>query len=215
MSERNDSGTARAADAEQRPSLKQSLGLDRHPLTRGKIGLLIGALVMMALGIALTVSAPSSTAETAAAPVGTVAPAGENGTGELLGSGFAESRSTPSPPSSPEAAPPPESGSLGLHDLSPFMLKGGFGLFIGFSIGFAIRAFLRLAVVITGFYFLLLSMMAYAGWVDIHWDLMSHQFSNLAATLGAQFESVKTFLTGAIPASGLTLTGLAVGLRRK
>jgi uncharacterized membrane protein (Fun14 family) len=216
MSARNDAGNARPPAAAPRPSLKQTLGLDRHPLTRGKVGLLLGAAVMMALGVALTLSAPSA-AESAAAPP--AAPAGESaggGAGGLRGSGFAESRSTPPPAADAPAAPAPaENDALNLHDLSPFMLKGGFGLFIGFSIGFAIRAFLRLAVVITGFYFLVLSMMAYAGWVDIHWDLMGHQFSHLAETLGAQFESFKTFLTGAIPASGLTLTGLVAGLRRK
>jgi uncharacterized membrane protein (Fun14 family) len=102
-----------------------------------------------------------------------------------------------------------------LRDLSPFMVKGGFGLFLGFAIGFAVRAFLRLAIVIIGFYFLLLSMMAYVGLIEIHWNLMDTQFTNLLSFLGRQFESVKAFLTGAIPASSLTALGFVVGLRRK
>jgi uncharacterized membrane protein (Fun14 family) len=88
-------------------------------------------------------------------------------------------------------------------------------LFIGFAIGFAVRAFLRLAIVIIGFYLLVLSMMAYVGWIEIHWNLMENQFTNLISSLAAQFESFKTFLTGAIPASGLTAAGFAIGLRRK
>jgi uncharacterized membrane protein (Fun14 family) len=58
-------------------------------------------------------------------------------------------------------------------------------------------------------------MMAYAGLIEIHWNLMDTQFTNLLSRLGAQFESFKTFLTGAIPASGLTALGFVVGLRRK
>jgi hypothetical protein len=51
--------------------------------------------------------------------------------------------------------------------------------------------------------------------IEIHWNLMENQFSHFLSSLVGQFESFKTFLTGAIPASGLTITGFAVGLRRK
>jgi len=88
-------------------------------------------------------------------------------------------------------------------------------LFIGFAIGYALRAFLRLGVVITGFYLLVLSMMAYVGWIEIHWNLMENQFTQFLSSLGSQFTSFRTFLTGAIPASGLTAVGFTVGLRRK
>jgi uncharacterized membrane protein (Fun14 family) len=94
-------------------------------------------------------------------------------------------------------------------------VKGGFGLFVGFAIGFAIRAFIKLATVIIGFYLLTLTMLAYAGWVEIHWDIMEGQFNGLISNLGAQFESFKAFLTGSIPSSGLTAAGLAGGLRQK
>ncbi len=201
------------------PSLRHSLGLDRHPLTRAKSLALGSALLMMVLGvvIALTTERPpprlaDPTASTSLAPD---SPQPDTG---LLGHGFAPTRPVP-PIGAPDTGPVPTAdatdGSIGLRDLSPFMVKGGFGLFIGFAIGFAMRAFLRLAIVITGFYLLVLTMMAYAGWIEIHWNLMENQFTRLLSSLGTQFESFKSFLTGAIPASGLTAAGFVVGLRRK
>lgn len=201
------------------PTIRQSLGLDRHPLTRFKLAALSVAVLMVILGAALALNAPPVTAagtEVAANPASDGSTGGSSP--GLAGSGFAETRPAPSPPASSPSEPvagTDDTASTGLHDLSPFMLKGGFGLFLGFSIGFAIRAFLRLAVIVAGFYLLLLVMMTYAGWVEVRWDLMGDQFSNLASSLGSQLTSLKAFLTGAIPASGLTLAGLAIGLRKK
>jgi uncharacterized membrane protein (Fun14 family) len=58
-------------------------------------------------------------------------------------------------------------------------------------------------------------MMAYTGLIEIHWNLMDAQFTDLLSFLAGQFESIQTFLTGAIPASGLTALGFVIGLRRK
>lgn len=192
------------------PSLRQSLGLDRHPFTPVKYLAFGGAILMMILGVVVALATdrpPSSAASVAHAPPEISYP--EVG---FPGHGFAPTR-----PSASGVEPLPDSkdDSLGVHDLSPFLVKGGFGLFIGFAIGFAMRAFFRLAVVIMGFYLLVLSMMAYVGWVEIHWNLMENQFTHLVSFLGGQFESFKTFLTGAIPASSLALAGFAIGLRRR
>lgn len=198
------------------PTIRQSLGLDRHPLTRAKTVALVLAALMMVAGaaIAFTVDRPdaspaSSASSTASAP----------SSRGLLGNSFAESRSGPATPSGETptgtASEATNADALGLHDLSPFMLKGGFGLFIGFAMGFAVRAFLRLAFVIIGFYCLLLTMMAYLGWVEVHWNLMENQFTQFTSLLSSELQSFRSFLTGAIPALGLTAGGFFVGLRRK
>jgi uncharacterized membrane protein (Fun14 family) len=192
--------------------------LDRHPLTRTKILALGTAMLMMVVGlvIGLTTDRPpppaSELTSTSDPP-----PESPHSDGGLLGRGFAPTG--PSAPDGGPAEPVPTTDSsdepFSLRDISPFMVKGGLGLFVGFAIGFAIRAFLRLAVVIVGFYLLILSLMAYAGWVEIHWNLMENQISHLLPFLSGQFDSFQTFLTGAIPASTLTAVGFAVGLRRK
>ncbi|MCB1125652.1 MAG: hypothetical protein KDM81_04090 [Verrucomicrobiae bacterium] len=209
-----------ANNTRRAPSVRESLGLERHPLTRGKVIALVVAALMMALGTGLALKAPPperSSGETEATSTSNARDSSATSTG-LLGSGFVESRPGTGAPEVDSPEPTSDTGEndpLGLHDLSPFMLKGGFGLFLGFAIGFAVRAFLRLAVIIAGFYLLLLVMMAYAGWVEVRWDLISDQFSHFASTLGAQLTSLKAFLTGAIPASGMTLAGLGIGLRKK
>jgi uncharacterized membrane protein (Fun14 family) len=201
------------------PSLRQSLGLDRHPLTRPKFFVLGIAILMMILGVVIALTADHPPPPATVTPSSSPATPDSSGTdGSFFRHGFAPSRpSSPGGASDREPVVTTESGngSIGIHDLSPFMVKGGFGLFIGFAIGFAIRAFLRLAIVMAGFFFLVLSMMAYVGWIEIHWSLMEGQFTQVLSALGAQFSSFQTFLTGAIPASGLTLAGFAIGLRRK
>ena len=198
------------------PTIRQSLGLDRHPLTRLKAVALVAAILMMVGGavIAFTVDRPETPAATAASRSAST-PSG----GGLLGNSFGESRPVaPTPSAGTATDAKPEGGNedaLGLHDLSPFMLKGGFGLFIGFAMGFAVRAFLRLAMVIVGFYCLLLTMMAYLGWVEVHWNLMENQFTQFTTLLSSQLQSFKSFLTGAIPALGMTAGGFLVGLRRR
>lgn len=102
-----------------------------------------------------------------------------------------------------------------LEQWSPSMVRGGFSMFIGFAIGYAIRAFLRLAVIIVGAYFLVLTLMAWAGWVEIHWTVIDGQFDHMVSNLGTQFASFKAFLMGSIPSAGLGAAGLASGLRQK
>ena len=202
------------SDSESRstaPSLRQSLGLDRHPLTRSKYLALGAAILMMILGVGITLTPDRAPALSSPGPSDSSRP--ESG---LLGHGFAQTRpSTTGDASGSVSASGSTESPFDLRDLSPFMVKGGFGLFVGFAIGFAIRAFLRLAIVIVGFYLLVLGMMAYAGLIEIRWNLMDTQFTNLLSFLAGQFESIKTFLTGAIPASSLTALGFVVGLRRK
>ena len=88
-------------------------------------------------------------------------------------------------------------------------------MFLGFAIGYAIRAFLRLATVIIGVYFLVLTLMAWAGWVEVHWGVIEGQFNQAVSNLQHQFASFKAFLMGSIPSAGLGAAGLASGLRQK
>lgn len=102
-----------------------------------------------------------------------------------------------------------------LEQWSPSMVRGGFSMFIGFAIGYAIRAFLRLAIIIVGAFFIVLTLMAWAGWVEIHWTVIEGQFNHMISNLETQFASFKAFLMGSIPSAGLGTAGLASGLRQK
>ncbi|MCA8959480.1 MAG: hypothetical protein KDC38_03155 [Planctomycetes bacterium] len=98
---------------------------------------------------------------------------------------------------------------------SPAFLKNGFGFFIGFCVGFAIRTVLRLAALVVGLNMIVLVIFASLGWVEVHWDVMSQQFQSWVDGLGPEFKSIESFLLGRLPATGMTGLGLFTGLRRK
>ena len=183
------------------PSMKETFGLNSYRFTRGKWILLAVATLMVAAGVLLGKRSTGGTG-------GTLAGGKPN---SLLGSSFAGSRLAAD---GTAMATTPADGA-DARAVSVFLVKGGFGAFIGFAIGFAIRSFVRLAVVMLGVYFLALMFMSHAGWVEIHWSLMQDQFNRSVATLGEQFTSFKAFLTGAIPSSSMGALGLAWGLRRR
>lgn len=191
------------------PSISETFGLHQYHFTKGKWLLLAVAALMVGLGVTFSRSVgagPPPDSGSDAAPVSRQAsPA------DFLNNSFAES--SPSPSESDASRQQP-AGSV-LAAFSPFFVKGGFGIFIGFALGFAVRSFIRLATVILGFYFLALTLMAYAGWVEIRWDLMQEQFNHSINSLGEQLTSFQAFLTGAIPATGMTGLGLAFGLRKR
>jgi uncharacterized membrane protein (Fun14 family) len=219
MSEQNNAGATKS------PGIRETFGLDRYQFTRGKVLMVLAAVGMMIVGGGLGMIAPDQAATSVASATPqsqpkTVATDGALDNG-LMMTTFTDSGGVGNPfpgttggdVKEPLAAPP--STEIGSADFSKLFVKGGFGLFVGFAIGFAIRAFIKLATVIIGFYLLTLTILAYAGWIEIHWTIIEGQFNGLISNLGAQFDSFKAFLTGSIPSSGLTTAGLAGGLRQK
>ena len=125
------------------------------------------------------------------------------------------------PPSPlPSAEPLPAQPSAAAADGAPIawsgpMLRGGFGMLVGFLIGFAVRAFIRLASVIAGVYLLSLTVLSYFGWITVHWGVIEAQVVPALGSLGAELHSFKTFLAGSLPTAGLAGVGLATGLKQK
>lgn len=212
--------------------MRETFGLNEYKFTRGKWIILIASVAMMVIGMLLaatskeqTASLDASTAVSRPNDIVPDTPASPAADGMM--NTFADDGgfSLPIPgltngfPDIPEpASTPPDTmtdPNLGSRDFSTLFVKGGFGLFMGFAIGFAVRAFIKLATVIIGFYFLTLIMMSYMGWIEIHWHIIEGQFDGLVSNLGAQFQSFKAFLTGGIPSGGAAATGLAMGLRKQ
>jgi len=203
--------------------MRETFGLDDYQFTMGKwIVVLLGAALMVGGAAIGLLSEPEPAPKTVT--VSKTPTSGEPGAmADGLMNSFADGGGINLPipgltnaiPDIQEPASQPVDDSIGSRDVSKMAVKGGFGLFMGFAIGFAIRAFLRLAAVIVGFYFLTLTVLAYLGWVEIHWEVIETQVNGLMGNLGAQFESFKAFLTGSIPSSGAAATGLAIGLKKK
>jgi len=102
-----------------------------------------------------------------------------------------------------------------LKRYAPGAVKVGFGFVAGLSLGLFLRNFLRLTLTFVGLVLLAVLGLEYAGFVEVHWDALGDGFESLAAGIGDQFESFKTFVTGRIPAAGSALAGLWAGFRRR
>lgn len=114
-------------------------------------------------------------------------------------------------PGSRQISPAPES----TDPWSPALLRGGFGFFLGFCVGYAVRMFIRLAAIFIGLNFLAIAIFAYWGWIDVRWDLMESQFSTWTTGLSEEFESFRAFIAGSLPSTVLSGAGLFTGLKRK
>tara|TARA_Y100001934_G_C12351295_1_gene775510 strand:+ start:1076 stop:1720 length:645 start_codon:yes stop_codon:yes gene_type:complete len=138
--------------------------------------LVVTAAAMMVVGGALAVLSPGSKDQPQIAQTkqGTAGSRGHpaGGAGDVLMTTFADGGglqlpipgiTNAVPGDEAQPTPAPDTG-LGLADFSKLFVKGGFGLFVGFAIGLAIRAFIKLAVVITGFYLLTLTILSHAEW---------------------------------------------------
>jgi len=198
------------------PSIGDSFGLNRYHFTPAKIILLVAAIAMIGIGLfgsagrsstsqSTSPSSPQSTANRSLAP---------NGGNSLIQPLVEVFPSSPTSSTSQTSTASIEDRTM-LEQWSPSMVRGGFSMFIGFAIGYAIRAFLRLAIIIVGAFFLVLTLMAWAGWVEIHWTVIEGQFNHMISNLETQFASFKAFLMGSIPSAGLGAAGLASGLRQK
>lgn len=101
-----------------------------------------------------------------------------------------------------------------IGDWSALFMKLGFSFFVGFSIGYAVSAGLRLAIFTAGVIFLLLFGLQYAGLVSVNWHGMESWYDALIAWLKPHIGSFREFIASNLPASGLAATGLFVGFKR-
>lgn len=109
---------------------------------------------------------------------------------------------------------PQETESEGVESWSPFFVKGGFGFFVGFCVGYALRMFFKLSAVFVGLFFLGLFGLAHYDLVLINEQAFSDAYDNLVVRIGDQFESFKTFVVGSVPSTGLASLGLFTGFKR-
>lgn len=101
----------------------------------------------------------------------------------------------------------------GGSDWSPFFLQGGFGFFLGFSIGTVLRTFFKVFAFGAGLLFLALFGLQYLG-VEVPWDRMQEFYDSIAGRLAEQADGFLAFLQGAVPATALSGAGLVAGLKK-
>lgn len=111
------------------------------------------------------------------------------------------------------------SGAQGEDDASTLwpkaVFKVGFSFFIGFVAAFALRMFLKVALLAAGFMALALFGLQYVGLVEVKWGAMEERYNTASTWIQQEFSSISSFLTGYLPASGAGLAGIYAGMRRK
>lgn len=112
----------------------------------------------------------------------------------------------------------PQSSANGLDDVpwSRALVTFGFSFFVGFAIGYAARAFLRISLVFLGVFLvgLFLFLLHSKGWVQIEWNAMEASFNAAMNTLGDEFSRFRNFITGSLPQTGMAGLGLWTGFRK-
>ena len=180
-----------------------------------KIGAVAVAALLLVTGGALALfgggdASPAEVTEsTGTGPVG--------GAGEIPGArGFSGSggvsTSTVEPGAEPAAEAASDSSATDL--LSPALVRGGISFFAAFAVAFALRSFLKLFVIFAGIWVASLFFLASIGRVEVHWTVIDDRFVIWTQTLGAQFESISSFITGSLPSAGLAGLGLVAGLKK-
>lgn len=163
------------------------------------------SLVLGCVGFAVARSAEEEAPAPAAATAPGVTPASLQGT-----DGAFPPFTLPGQEGQP--APEPESAA---PLWAPLLAKGGLSFFLAFCIGYALRTFLKGTMLVVGVVALAIFGLRKAGVIEeINWDVAQGYWDDLTANIGAQFESLKTFVTGSLPSAASGGVGLVAGFRR-
>lgn len=90
----------------------------------------------------------------------------------------------------------------------------GFSFVAGFCIGSFVRTMIRVAAIAFGFWLVFTMLLTYFGVLQVDWNAIGGLWDRFAAAVESEWGSFQTFMTGSLPAAGLAVTGLAVGLKR-
>jgi uncharacterized membrane protein (Fun14 family) len=165
-----------------------------------------GAMALFGGGDPVPIEVSESTLSGSTGGAGEIPGAkGFSGSGGVSG-GVGESTAEPATEVTPEAS--------ATDLLSPALVRGGISFFAAFALAFALRSFLKLFVIFAGVWVASLFFLASMGWIEVHWTIIDDQFVGWTHTLGAQFESMSSFVTGSLPSAGLAGLGLVAGLKK-
>lgn len=130
------------------------------------------------------------------------------------GSALTDGGSTILPTTFPRAEQEEPTATATASEYSPFFVKGGFSFFVGFCIGYALRAFFKISAVALGVVFLVIFGLQQLGVVDVDWDTAGELYDSALAKLSDEFQSFKGFITGSLPSAALAGLGLYTGFKR-
>jgi len=98
---------------------------------------------------------------------------------------------------------------------SPAVFRLGAGYLGGFFLGWALRKFVTLTLVVAGGLVVMLAVFQGLGWFEVNWPAVEEHLQMSLTWIQDQAGSFKTFVTGYLPSAGAGTAGLFVGFRRK
>lgn len=104
--------------------------------------------------------------------------------------------------------------AAGEEPASKGFFRIGFSFLAGFCIGTFLRATLKIAAIAFGFWLLMTFGLSYIGIVNVDWNAMDSLWNRFSGNVESEWGNFQTFMLGSLPATGLAVTGLAVGLKR-
>lgn len=117
-------------------------------------------------------------------------------------------------PTDPGRRPPPGDAAAP-EPAAKGVARLGFGFLAGFGIGAFARAAMKLVAIVLGFFVAALLLLEYAGFVTVEWAAIDAAWDGFWARVGAELGDFQRFVTGRLPAAGLTGLGLYAGFRRR
>jgi uncharacterized membrane protein (Fun14 family) len=102
-----------------------------------------------------------------------------------------------------------------IDEVSPAVFRLGFSFFIGFALAYAMRQFLKLALIILGLQVFIIAGLQYVGFVEVNWVEMEGFYDRSVTWIGDQTAGFQAFLTGYLPSTASAVAGLAIGFKRK
>jgi uncharacterized membrane protein (Fun14 family) len=125
-----------------------------------------------------------------------------NGSGGALASGL-----LPDAPRTESATPEAEPAARGVFRL-------GFSFVAGFCVGAFLRAMIKVAAIAFGFWLVATMLLSYFELLTVNWQGIDALWNRFALAVELEWSNFQTFMTGSLPAAGLAVTGLAVGMKR-
>ena len=96
---------------------------------------------------------------------------------------------------------------------SPSLFRFGLSYIAGFFLGYGLRRFVKLTVILSLAAVAAVFVMRKAGWIDLDWNGIESHLSDSFAWLRGQAEALKVFVTGYVPSAAAAGVGLFMGAR--
>lgn len=91
---------------------------------------------------------------------------------------------------------------ISIEQWSPALVKLGISFFVGLSIGFVVKTFLKVSLFFSGIIFLALFGLSYFNIVEVKWEILDTLYQSIVSSLGSQLSAFKSFISGSLPSAG-------------